>query len=175
MSMDLIASTLGLPPGSWPPDHYTLLGLPRGTADPAEVELRVLDRMERLRRYQLTNPESITDAMNRLAQAMVCLTDPDAKRAYDATLGIGPADNLPTLAPPAEPPPPAAPVVRLLPPPPAERSVPAPQPFRALPPEPTPTPPPVGRLVTEPAAAHPTARPDDRRGLYRQLARARRL
>ena len=35
--------------------------------------------MERLRRYQLAHPDAVTDAMNRLAQALVCLTDPAAK------------------------------------------------------------------------------------------------
>jgi hypothetical protein len=168
MNMDLIASTLGLPPGAWPPDHYTLLGLPVGIADTAEVELRVLDRMERLRRYQLTHPESITDAMNRLAQAMVCLTDLDAKRAYDATLSVRPADQRPAVAPP-EPPatvPGRAPAVA--------RPAPAalPTPLAVLPPEPTPVP--TGLLANDLLLPH-VPRPDDRRALYRQLVRARRL
>src|SRR5262245_14389639 len=88
MSAELICSTLGLPADRWPPDHYELLGLPRGTVDAARVEAHVLDRMERLRKLQLTHPDAVTDAMNRLAQALVCLTDPTLKREYDATLGI---------------------------------------------------------------------------------------
>jgi hypothetical protein len=32
----------------------------------------------------LAHPETVTDAMNRLAQALVCLTDPAARDAYDA-------------------------------------------------------------------------------------------
>src|SRR5438270_10198750 len=86
MSSELICSALGVSPDRWPPDHYALLGLPVGDVDPAAVEERVLARMERLRKYQLAHPDAVTDAMNRLAQALVCLTDPAAKRAYDASL-----------------------------------------------------------------------------------------
>src|SRR5262249_24516763 len=88
MSAELICSTLGLPVDRWPPDHYELLALPRGPADAAGVEAHVLDRMERLRRLQLAHPDAVTDAMNRLAQALVCLTDPTLKRDYDVGLGI---------------------------------------------------------------------------------------
>jgi hypothetical protein len=42
--------------------------------------------MEKLRRYQLAHAEQVTEGMNRLAQALVCLTDPVAKKAYDAKL-----------------------------------------------------------------------------------------
>lgn len=78
---------LGLPPGPWPPDHYALLGLPPGAVDPAEVEARALDRMGRLRPHQLVNPGLVTEGMNRLAQAIVCLCDPAVKAAYDAAHG----------------------------------------------------------------------------------------
>jgi hypothetical protein len=83
MEHDLIQSWLELPPGSWPPDHYTLLGLEPGENETARVEQHVHERMQRLRTYQLTHPELATEAMNRLAQALVCLTDPEAKKAYD--------------------------------------------------------------------------------------------
>jgi hypothetical protein len=83
MEPELIQSWLELPPGSWPPDHYTLLGLKPGENEPAHVEQQVHERMQRLRTYQLTHPELATEAMNRLAQALVCLTDPEAKKAYD--------------------------------------------------------------------------------------------
>src|SRR5438270_8832841 len=98
MSSELICSALGVSPDRWPPDHYALLGLPVGDVDPAAVEERVLDRMERLRRYQLAHPDAVTDAMNRIAQALVCLTDPTAKAAYDAAFRPVP---LPT-PPPAQ-------------------------------------------------------------------------
>src|SRR5262249_25432894 len=67
-------------------DHYTLLGLEPGEADTRRIEQRVQERMESLRRYQLTQADQVTEGMNRLAQALVCLTDPAAKKAYDAQL-----------------------------------------------------------------------------------------
>jgi hypothetical protein len=48
------------------------------------VEKRGYERMEKLRQYQLNYPEDATEGMNRVAQALICLTDPVAKRAYDA-------------------------------------------------------------------------------------------
>jgi hypothetical protein len=41
-----------------------------------------------LRPYQLQHPELVTDAMNRLARAFTCLTNPEAKRVYDAALHL---------------------------------------------------------------------------------------
>ena len=90
MSHELICSWLGLPPDNWPPDHYRLLGLEPGESDPERIEQRVHERLEIVRRYQLIHPEQVTEAMNRLAQAFVCLTDPKAKRGYDTAL-LGPA------------------------------------------------------------------------------------
>lgn len=87
MSHPLICSVLRVAPDQWPPDHYALLGISPGPVDPSEVEECVLERMELLRRYQLVHPEAVTEAMNRLAQALVCLSDPDAKAEYDAGLG----------------------------------------------------------------------------------------
>src|SRR6476620_8927364 len=84
----LLQSWLSLPPGPWPPDHYTLLGLPPGSCDPILVEHRVLERMAQLRPHQLLQPELVTVGMNRLAQALVCLTDPAARTAYDAEIGF---------------------------------------------------------------------------------------
>jgi hypothetical protein len=84
MGHELITNWLGLPAESWPPDHYTLLGLLPGEPDVARIEQQVHERMDKVRRYQLSHPEQATEAMNRLAQALVCLTDPASKRAYDA-------------------------------------------------------------------------------------------
>jgi hypothetical protein len=85
-----LRSWLGLFPSDWPPDHYTLLGLAPGSGDPTTVERTVLDRMAQLRPHQLLHPELVTEGMNRLAQALVCLTDPAARAAYDAELGLPP-------------------------------------------------------------------------------------
>ncbi|HLJ96916.1 MAG TPA: hypothetical protein VKU02_27380 [Gemmataceae bacterium] len=86
MDRELIQSWLQLPPGNWPPDHYTLLGLKPGEGDAVRIEQQVHERMQRLRSYQLTHPELASQAMNTIAQALVCLTDPNAKSAYDRQL-----------------------------------------------------------------------------------------
>jgi hypothetical protein len=150
MSVELICSVLGLSPSRWPPDHYALLGLEPGEADAARIEERVLERMERLRPYQLAHPESVTDAMNRLAQALVCLTDPDARSAYDAT-----------LQPPPTPLPPARP---------SEEDS---SPYPLAPAEPVaPAPVVLPRRVPAPARSRSDG---DRRRLYRRLAAVRHL
>src|SRR5947209_3873451 len=95
MSHELICSWLGLPADVWPPDHYRLLGLPTGESDVALIEQRVHQRLDAVRRYQMMHPEQATEAMNRLAQAFVCLTDPSAKKAYDAQLPGLPAGARP--------------------------------------------------------------------------------
>jgi len=88
MDHDLICSWLGLPPGTWPPDHYRLLGLPPGEDSAEVIERHVHERLDTVRCYQITHPEQATEAMNRLAQAFVCLTEPSSKKSYDAQLGI---------------------------------------------------------------------------------------
>jgi hypothetical protein len=94
MNHDMICNWLGLPPAQWPPDHYTLLGLPPGERDVERIEHQVHERLLRLRGYQLSHPDQATEAMNRIAQAFVCLTDPQAKKDYDARL-ISPRTPLP--------------------------------------------------------------------------------
>jgi hypothetical protein len=133
MSHELICTWLGLPPGDWPPDHYRLLGLEPGESDAARIEKEVHARLETVRRYQLLHPELVTEAMNRLAQAYVCLTDPDARRAYDAARlgrssgnGTRPAAAAPTRIRPAPAAPTPVPVV----------PVPVPEPERPAPPVP---------------------------------------
>jgi hypothetical protein len=86
MDQQLICNWLGLPGTLWPPDHYTLLGLRPGEADVDLIEQCVHERLMRIRCYQLSHPGLATEAMNRLAQAFMCLTDPKAKQAYDEGL-----------------------------------------------------------------------------------------
>src|SRR5438094_7222583 len=87
MTHELICTWLGLPPEEgWPPDHYRLLGLPPGEGNPELIEQRVHQRLDSVRAYQMTHPEEATEAMNRLAQAFVCLTEPAARQIYDASL-----------------------------------------------------------------------------------------
>src|SRR5207245_9432051 len=93
MDAELIRNWLQLPAGDWPPDHYTLLGLQAGETDTPRIAQQVYERMELARRYQLRHPEAATEAMNRLAQALVCLTDPGAQPDDDG--GGQPAEGRP--------------------------------------------------------------------------------
>jgi hypothetical protein len=84
MDFELIRQWLDLPPDPWPPDHYVILGVNKARMTSEEVEEQVHRRMEIVRCYQLAHPDEATEAMNRLAQAYVCLTDPINRADYDA-------------------------------------------------------------------------------------------
>lgn len=165
MSHELICSWLGLPPDGWPPDHYRLLGLEPGESDPERIEQRVHERLEMVRRYQLIHPEQVTEAMNRLAQAFVCLTDPKAKREYDtALLGKPPAGEEPEAVGGSEAQEPFGWLLRPEPPRGAERSVATPPPpvlartdIPSLPEEPPPEVSPVPPTASTPAQGPPPA------------------
>lgn len=104
MSHELIRTWLKLPAGDWPPDHYTLLGLPAGETDAERIERHVQVRMEWARRYQLAHPDLVTEAMNRLAQAFDCLRHPETKKDYDAQLKAGDdKTKAPAKGPPSKP------------------------------------------------------------------------
>lgn len=92
MDRNVICSWLGLPPETWPPDHYRLLGLQPGEDNAELIEQRVHERLDTVRCYQISHPEQATEAMNRLAQAFVCLTEPSSKKSYDVQLGIAAAE-----------------------------------------------------------------------------------
>ncbi|HZZ77716.1 MAG TPA: hypothetical protein VFE62_04300 [Gemmataceae bacterium] len=81
MNKDLLCTWLGLPKADWPPDAWSLLGLPRGDHDLPTIEKNVQARMAKLRSYQLSFPEEATEGMNRLAEAFVTVTDACAKPA----------------------------------------------------------------------------------------------
>jgi hypothetical protein len=57
-----------------------------GEGDTALIEQRVHERIDSVRCYQMRYPEQATEAMQLLARAFDCLTDPVGKKAYDATL-----------------------------------------------------------------------------------------
>lgn len=101
MNVKALCQWLGLPEQAWPPDHYTLLGLPRGEADLAHIEERVQERMACLRCYQLSHPEEATEAMNRVAQAFICLTETQSRRDYDRTLNPPAPTSNGSSAPPS--------------------------------------------------------------------------
>jgi hypothetical protein len=186
MSHELICNWLGLPPDVWPPDHYCLLGLTPGEGDVALIEQRVHQKLDSVRCYQMLHPEQATEAMTRLAEAFICLTEPARKQAYDQTLlgdrrnaaapeakaapplpappGARPAVVVPTATPPppspAPPPEPRDPLVWLYTPnatgPTSE--VPPPPPVR-IPPPPPPPPPPGPSLRSDPATVAPPPPP----------------
>jgi hypothetical protein len=178
MDHDLICSWLGLPPGEWPPDHYRLLGLEAGESNAELIEQRVHERLDTVRRYQMMHPEQATEAMNRLAQAFVCLTEPSAKKTYDAQLGVvaavapapilpppqaEPLDWLPSQPPfflPSEPVPLAVPAITSPPPLPVmvPNYAPAPPPLLRQPP-PLPPLPPLPPVVEEAELSPPAAIP----------------
>lgn len=97
MDVSLLRSWLELPAGAdWPPDPHDLLGFPPGPVDPGEAEVRALDRMDRLRPYQLLHPELVTEGMTRLAQALIAFTEaPSPQPQYEL------AEELPPPSPPA--------------------------------------------------------------------------
>ncbi|MBO0697290.1 MAG: hypothetical protein J2P46_02745 [Zavarzinella sp.] len=99
--MDKLRTWLNLPDGPWPPDHYALIGLKPGQGSPEEIEARVLERLELLRRYQLPHPDEATEGMNLLARALDTLTDPQARKAYDRSLGLQRVTTV-ELPPPAD-------------------------------------------------------------------------
>jgi hypothetical protein len=201
MSHELICSWLGLAAESWPPDHYRLLGLEPGESDVGLIEQRVHQRLDEVRRYQMMHPEQATEAMNRLAQAFVCLTEPSAKQAYDQTL-LGARPRVPPPPPPSTPrPEPRDAIVWLwtpgingpgdVPPPPVRNTSPTPPPPVRVPPPPLPEPP-VAENPPPPPPPQPASEPVDpvlesarsapvrkgistRRALYRRIARTRHL
>jgi hypothetical protein len=88
MTLDKLRGWLNLPDGPWPPEHYALIGLKPGQGTPEDIEARVLERLELLRRYQLPHPDEATEGMNLLARALDTLTDPQARKDYDRSLGL---------------------------------------------------------------------------------------
>jgi hypothetical protein len=86
MNQQLIHDWLDLPADNGPVTYYTLLGLSPDEGDVARIEQRVHERLEKVRCYQLSHPDEATEAMNRLAQALIVLTNPQSKQAYDAGL-----------------------------------------------------------------------------------------
>ena len=94
MQHQIICAWLGTPADRWPPDHYALLGLDPGETRVELIEQHVHERLAKVRCYQISHPEMATEAMNRLAQAFMCLTDPEAKKTYDGRLGLRTAETV---------------------------------------------------------------------------------
>ena len=99
MSHDLSANGWGCPPDRGPPT-ITVCSAWNPASPTGLIERRVHQRRIRCANINMAHPEQATEAMNRLAQAYVCLTDPATKQPYDAALlgGAAPAAAMTAVA-----------------------------------------------------------------------------
>jgi hypothetical protein len=86
--MDVYKEWLGIPEGERPPDHYTLLRLVKFEDDEEKIRRNYTKLNNHVRKYATGQyaKESQT-LLNELAKAMLCLTDPQRKPDYDASMG----------------------------------------------------------------------------------------
>jgi outer membrane biosynthesis protein TonB len=78
---------LGIPPDEQPPNHYRLLAIPPFTSDPEVIENAADQRMAHLRSVRAGKRGALSQALlDQVAQAKVCLLDPNQKSAYDESL-----------------------------------------------------------------------------------------
>ena len=98
MADDFYAIWLGIPPGARPPDHYTLLGIPRFCDDHDVTEKAARAQFAKLDKYGIHPDPQKRDAchrlMNEVAKARVVLASPERKVSYDnqlaSKLGVKP-------------------------------------------------------------------------------------
>ncbi len=85
---DLYKEWLGIPDGPRPPDHYTLLRLVMFEEDTEKIRSNYRKLNSHVRKFATGQYlKQSQDMLNELAKAMLCLTDPEARREYDASLG----------------------------------------------------------------------------------------
>lgn len=88
MALDVYKEWLGIPEGDRPPDHYTLLRLVKFEDDEAKIRKNYTKLNTHVRKYATGQySKESQELLNELAKAMLCLTDPDRKQDYDASLG----------------------------------------------------------------------------------------
>ncbi len=85
-SLDVYRDWLGITDGPRPPDHYTLLGVPRGESDFDRINTAADARLKIVRPRCLKFPEQGTQLLNEIALARICLTDDEERAAYDGEL-----------------------------------------------------------------------------------------
>ncbi|HXY37751.1 MAG TPA: hypothetical protein VEI07_26230 [Planctomycetaceae bacterium] len=87
-TLDVYKDWLGIPEGARPPNHYELLRLVKFQDDPEKIRANYKKLNAHVRKYA-SGQYSIRsqELLNELAKAMLCLTDPAAKREYDESLG----------------------------------------------------------------------------------------
>jgi len=90
--IDVYKEWLGIPEGTRPPDHYTLLRLRQFEDDIEKIRTNYRKLNAHVRKYStgqyLLRSQEL---LNEMARAMLCLTDPDGKREYDQSLGREPS------------------------------------------------------------------------------------
>lgn len=86
--LDVYRDWLGITETARPLDHYQLLRLPRFEDDAAKIRAVYRKMNAHVRKFATGEYAAQSQALlNELAQAMLCLTDAERKREYDATLG----------------------------------------------------------------------------------------
>jgi hypothetical protein len=86
--IDVYKEWLGIPEGDRPPDHYTILRLIQFEDDAEKIQANYRKLNAHVRKYATGQYlKRSQELLNELAKAMLCLTDPDAKREYDESLG----------------------------------------------------------------------------------------
>ena len=102
---DFYTRLLGIAPGKRPPNYYELLGLALFTSNFRWIESAVHRRMEELDPFALHPDAAVRRGMQELvtevAQARVCLVDPETKRKYDRELAASLGLNTETVDLPA--------------------------------------------------------------------------
>ena len=90
--IDVYKEWLGLPEGTRPPDHYTLLRLLQFEDDMEKIRTNYRKLNAHVRKYSMGQYLlQSQELLNEMAKAMLCLTDPDGKREYDQSLGREPS------------------------------------------------------------------------------------
>ena len=88
VELDVYKDWLGIPDGPRPPDHYELLRLIRFEDATDKVRNNYKKLNAHVRKYATGQYSVISQTLlNELANAMLCLTDPERKREYDESLG----------------------------------------------------------------------------------------
>jgi hypothetical protein len=90
---------LGISPREQPPTHYRLLGIEPFEPDPDVISNAADQRMTHIRSLQSGQRAALSQKLlNEISAARLCLLDPQAKAAYDATLRA--AQDVPLAAAP---------------------------------------------------------------------------
>lgn len=88
MPLDVYKDWLGIPDGPRPPDHYVLLRLVQFEDDAEKIRANYKKLNGHVRKYATGQYIDESQALlNEMAKAMLCLTDLERKREYDASLG----------------------------------------------------------------------------------------